>query len=60
MKSYAWLMTDAFKADAHNPAQLLVLAVVARWVEDRRRDPSIEIGEEWIELAGVPRSWMPT
>ena len=60
MKSYAWMVTDAFKADAFSPARLVALAVIARWMDDRRKNPALEIGEEWIELAGVPKGWLPT
>lgn len=58
MTSYSWRMTDAMKADADSPARLLALAVIARWLDDRRADPEAVLGEEWIEVAEVPRGGM--
>ena len=56
--SYANRMTDALKGHVANPQRLLALAVIARWVEDRRRDPAEEIGDEWWDLADIPREWV--
>ena len=59
VQSYAWQISDAMQADAASPERLLCLAVIARFIEDRRRDPATEdIDEGWALMAGVPPEWM--
>jgi hypothetical protein len=56
--TYAWRFSEACTYPVKDPLRFLAAAVIARWVEDRHKGMSDELGEEWAEMAEVPWAWV--
>jgi hypothetical protein len=57
--NYAARFADACTYPVGDPLRFLAAAVIARWAEDRRKgNGDLEIGEEWAEMAEIPKVWL--
>lgn len=53
--SFTAAISSAFRYPCRDPIKLLALAVILRWRQDGARD---DIGQEWVDAADVPESWI--